>query len=238
LGLSDPPDLIGRGKPHRNGIRSMPQVFSRWMNVISRVTIFGAVFFIAGAIWLLCLLVRSPYMTEAGVIREQPVPFSHKHHVGDVGLDCRYCHTSVENSKFAGIPATEVCMNCHSQLFTQSAMLEPVRASYRTGKPLKWTRVHNVPDYVYFDHSIHVHKGIACESCHGRVDKMPLTWREHTLLMEWCLDCHREPQKHVRPLDQVFVMDWQPPANREALSRDLIVKHHIESKTDCTICHR
>jgi hypothetical protein len=216
----------------------MPQIFPRQMNTLSRVSIFGAVGFLALAIFLLGLIVRSPYVTEAGVIREQPIPFSHQHHVGDVGLDCRYCHTSVEVSPFAGMPATKVCMNCHSQLWSQSPMLEPVRASFRTGKPLRWTRVHDLPDFAYFDHSIHVKKGIGCVSCHGRVDRMPLMWRENTLLMEWCLDCHRHPEQHVRPLDEVFSMDWRPPPDRQQLADALIREYHVHRKTDCYDCHR
>lgn len=156
------------------------------MNTVSRVTIFGAVLFLAGVLTTIFTIVRSPYVTEVGVVREQPVPFSHQHHVGDVGLDCRYCHTSVEDSSFAGIPPTQTCMNCHSQLFADSAMLAPVRDSFRAGKPLFWTRVNDLPDFVYFNHEIHIHKGVACVTCHGEVAKMPLMWREHTLHMQWC----------------------------------------------------
>jgi Zn ribbon nucleic-acid-binding protein len=216
----------------------MPQIFPRQMNTVARVSIFGAVLFLTAAFWVLAVVARSPYVTEAGVIREQPVPFSHKHHVGDVGLDCRYCHTSVEQSSFAGIPPTKVCMNCHSQLWTDSPMLEPVRVSFRTGKPLQWTRVHNLPDFVYFDHSIHVYKGIGCVTCHGRVDEMPLMWRENTLLMEWCVNCHRHPEQYVRPRQEVFAMDWQPPADRAALAKAWMVRQHVQSKTDCYTCHR
>ena len=133
--------------------------------------------------------------------REQPIPFSHAHHVGGLGIDCRYCHTSVETSSFAGIPPTKTCMNCHSQIWSTSPTLEPVRESFRTGVSIQWTRVNDLPDYVYFNHSIHVNKGIGCESCHGRVDRMPLTWQENSLQMDWCLDCHRDPGKHIRPRD-------------------------------------
>lgn len=220
----------------------MPQVFHPSMNTLSRVSIFGAVFFIAALLALLYVLVRSPYWTEAGIVRVQPVPFSHKHHVGDDGIDCRYCHTSVENSSFAGIPSTKICMNCHSQLWAESPMLEPVRASFRTGTPLQWTRVHDLPDYVYFDHSIHVAKGIGCVSCHGRVDEMPLMWRENTLLMEWCLDCHRQPEQHVRPVEAVFDMDWRPPLDERGTSQvdpqQLVEHYNVKSKTSCYYCHR
>ena len=146
---------------------------------------------------------------------QQPVPFSHKHHVSDDGIDCRYCHTSVEKSSFAGLPPTETCMTCHSQIWTDSPMLAPVRASFATNTPLKWNRVHDLPGYVYFNHSIHVAKGIGCSTCHGRVDQMPLTRKTETLYMKWCLDCHRNPQKYIRPRDKIYDMAWQP-ARRSA----------------------
>lgn len=216
----------------------MPQIFHPRMNTISRVTIFGAVFFLAGLFALMYLAVRSPYLTEAGMVRPQPVPFSHKHHVGDVGLDCRYCHTSVEDSSFAGIPPTATCMNCHSQLFTDSPMLQPVRDSDANGTPLEWTRVHDLPGYAYFDHSIHLHKGMGCTTCHGPVNEMPLMYQEHSLLMEWCLDCHRHPERHVRPREEVFATDWSPPANYEELAEKLIAEYGIRSETSCSTCHR
>lgn len=216
----------------------MPQIFHPSFNTISRVSIFGAVGFIAAAIALVWFVMRSPYITQAGVIKPQPVPFSHQHHVGDVGLDCRYCHTSVEDSSFAGIPPTETCMGCHSQLFTDSELLAPVRESYATGKPLEWTRVHDIPDFAYFNHSIHVAKGIACATCHGRVDRMPLMWREVTLHMEWCLECHRDPAKFVRGREAVFAMDWVPPEGRPDIGRELVDAYHIQSKTSCSVCHR
>lgn len=181
---------------------------------------------------------ESPYITEVGVARTQPIPFSHKHHVGDNGIDCRYCHTSVEDSSFAGIPPTTTCMNCHTQIWADSAMLAPVRESFRTGLPIQWTRVHNLPGFVYFDHSIHVHKGIGCSTCHGRVDQMPLMWRENTLYMDWCLDCHREPERFVRPREHVFSMDYVPPADQLALGRKLVKDYNIEKLTSCSTCHR
>ena len=216
----------------------MPQFFSRKMNIISRVSVFGSLGIVSAGFYIGWQVVRSPYVTEAGVIREQPVPFSHKHHVGDIGLDCRYCHTSVEKSAFAGIPATKVCMNCHSQLWRSSEMLAPVRDSFRTGKPLKWTRVHDLPDYVYFNHSIHVKKGVACASCHGRVDRMPLMWRENTLLMEWCVNCHRNPKPHLRPPDKVFDMTWRRSDDASVSPEKLAINNHVKSKTDCYACHR
>jgi hypothetical protein len=216
----------------------MPQIFRRSTNAIARITILGAIFVVAIVTWLLMVVFRSDYLTEVRVVRDQPVPFSHKHHVADDGIDCRYCHTSVEISSFAGLPATETCMTCHSQIWADSPMLEPVRASLQNNTPLRWTRVHDLPDFVYFDHSIHVNKGIGCSTCHGAVDEMPLMWRENTLLMEWCLACHREPEKYVRPREAVFRMDWTPPPNQPELGRQLVTQYKIRRLTDCYTCHR
>ncbi len=218
----------------------MAQIFHPSTNTVSKLTIFGAVFLIGGLLWLLAELNRSSYVTEANVVRPQPVPFSHKHHVSGLGIDCRYCHTSVEQSAFAGIPSTAICMNCHSQIWTNSPMLEPVRESYRTGQPLRWTRVHNLAEFAYFDHSIHVNKGVGCATCHGRVDQMPLVSQERSLLMEWCLDCHRSPEQYLRPREQVFNMAWSPPADQVDQGTELVRKYNIRSEqlTDCSICHR
>lgn len=216
----------------------MAQIFHRSTNTLSKLSIFGAVFIIAGVGWAATVLVRSSYMTEVGVVRDQPVPFSHKHHVGGMGIDCRYCHTSVENSPFAGIPPTKTCMTCHSQIWADSPTLEPVRASFREDRSIEWTRVHELADFVYFDHSIHLKKGIGCVTCHGRVDQMPMTWRVNNLQMEWCLDCHRAPERYVRPREYVFSMDWQPPADQLALGRQLVEEYHIQKLTNCSTCHR
>jgi hypothetical protein len=170
---------------------------------------------------------------------EQPVPFSHKHHVGDDGIDCRYCHSAVETHAFAGIPPLSTCMTCHSQLYTDTAALKPVVDSWRHGVALHWQRVHQLPDFVYFNHSIHVAKGVGCVTCHGRVDRMPLTWRARPLSMQWCLDCHRAPQKHLRPRQRVFDMQWQPK-DQLALGTRLMQRYHIDAArlTDCSVCHR
>jgi hypothetical protein len=191
--------------------------------------------------WISIIFTRSSYGTDAGVVRLQPVPFSHQHHVGILGIDCRYCHTSVENSSFAGFPPTKTCMNCHSQIWVGSEMLEPVRASYRTDRSLAWQRVYNLPGFVYFDHSIHIHKGIGCSSCHGRLDEMPLTFQVPSLLMEWCLNCHRNPEREIRPREAVFDMKWEAPQNQLALGRQLLREYQIQdstSLTSCSICHR
>ena len=170
----------------------------------------------------------------------QTPPFSHKHHVGDVGLDCRFCHASVETGAFAGIPPTSTCMTCHSQLFKGQPMLAPVAASLRDDRPLNWIRVHRVPDFVYFNHSIHISKGIGCSTCHGRVDQMPLMWRTQSLEMSWCLDCHRAPENHLRPRAEVFDMTWQPPADQLQQGRALLAAYQIDRRrlTDCSNCHR
>ena len=216
----------------------MAQIFHRSTNTISRVSVFGGIGIIAVLVTTLAAINRSSYVTDVGVARSQPVQFSHKHHVSDDGIDCRYCHTSVEESSFAGIPSTKICMNCHTQIWAESPILAPVRESFRTGKSLEWTRVNNLPGFVYFDHSIHVHKGVGCATCHGRVDQMPLMWRENTLYMEWCLECHRNPERFVRPREQVFSMDWQPPSDQIALGQKLVQQYKIESLTSCSVCHR
>jgi len=184
---------------------------------------------------------QSPYFTEVNVARQQPVPFSHKHHVTDDGIDCRYCHTSVEKSSFAGIPSTHICMSCHSKLWVDSPMLEPVRMSYQTDRSLEWTRVNALPDFVYFDHSIHVSKGVGCTTCHGPIGDMPLTWRANTLYMRWCLDCHRNPERYVRRREDVFKASYKPPPDQIALGRWLVNEYRIKDVrqlTDCYTCHR
>jgi hypothetical protein len=216
----------------------MAQIFHRSTNTFSKVSIFGAVFFIAFLGWLFSAFSRSSWATQAGVAREQPVPFSHAHHVGDVGLDCRYCHTSVETSGFANIPPTKTCMNCHTQIWSTSPTLEPVRESFRTDRSIPWTRVHDLPDFAYFNHSIHISKGVGCETCHGRIDKMPLTFQKASLQMEWCLDCHRHPEQYVRPREAVFQMDYEAPADQETLGRQLVKEYKIQSLTSCSTCHR
>jgi hypothetical protein len=222
----------------------MNQIFHPSMNTISRVSIFGAIFILIAITAIVYYFVRSPYLTGEDVPINQPVPFSHQHHVEQLGIDCRYCHTSVEKAAFAGIPSTHTCMTCHSQIWTEAPMLEPVRESYRTGIPIPWNRVHDLSDFVYFNHSIHVTKGVGCESCHGRVNEMPLVWKEETLFMEWCLDCHRHPERYVRPADQVFVMGWEDeaPSGYDQLVEGprLVSEYGLEDYRldDCSICHR
>ena len=216
----------------------MSQIFHPSTNTIAKVSILGAVFIAVGLLFAVYGVNQSSYVTQVGVAREQPVPFSHKHHVGGLGIDCRFCHTTVETSAFAGIPPTETCMGCHSQVWSDSPMLEPVRASFRNGTPLRWTRVHDLPGFVYFDHSIHLNKGLGCSTCHGRVDQMPLMWAESTLHMEWCLNCHRHPERYLRPRDKVFQMDYQPPSDQLALGAKLAAEYKVQKLTDCYTCHR
>ena len=223
----------------------MPQIFHRSFNTVSRVSIFGAVFFIAFLGWALISLAESAYATGAGITRDQPVPFSHQHHVGQLGIDCRYCHESVDKAAFAGMPSTKTCMNCHQQIWTGSPMLEPVRESYRTGKSIEWERVHRLAGFVYFNHSVHVNHGVGCASCHGPVNKMPLMYQHGTLLMEWCLDCHRHPEPNLRPADAIYDMDWRwgPDHDAEQEGRKLADQDHYgiqptKKLIDCSTCHR
>jgi hypothetical protein len=216
----------------------MPQIFHRSFNTISRVTIFGAAFLVAFFGWVLLVLARSSYVTNVGITREQPVPFSHEHHVTGLGIDCRYCHDGVTKSSFAGMPPTKTCMNCHQQIWVGSTMLEPVRQAYKEDKPLRWERVHRLADFVYFNHSVHVNNGIACATCHGPVDHMPLMYQHGTLLMEWCLNCHRQPEQFVRPRDEVFNMTWEPPADKPNLGKDLADEYQLRKLTHCSTCHR
>ncbi len=216
----------------------MRQFFPPVANSIARLSILGVVLALAFALWAGAMIVRSPYETRQSEPREQPVPFSHEHHAGGLGIDCRYCHTTVETSSFANIPATKICMNCHSQMWAASPTLDPVRQSYLTGRSIAWTRVHDLPGFVYFNHSIHVHKGIGCSTCHGRVDRMPLTWQAESLRMQWCLDCHRNPERYVRPVDKIFDMDYQPPPDQLALGKRLVLEYDIHNLTSCSTCHR
>ena len=216
----------------------MGQLFPKRINTIAKLSIIGGLGFVVGLMFLGGFLTRAPYYTQVGVAREQPVPFSHKHHVGGVGIDCRYCHNSVEKGSFAGIPPTNTCMKCHSQLFKDEPILEPVRSSARTGKPMEWTKVHDLPDYVYFNHSIHVKKGMSCVTCHGQVDKMPLMMKQNTLHMEWCLSCHRNPEKFVGLREHVFDPHWKNTESQKTLGPRLVKEYKIKKLTDCSVCHR
>jgi hypothetical protein len=219
----------------------MAQVFAPNANSLAKFSILALLLAAVGGLVALDLVHRSPAVRYTNTPRKQPVPFSHKHHV-NMGIDCRYCHTSVEVSNTANIPPTRVCMNCHNLLYSEADMLEPVRESWRTGESIEWTRVHDLPDFVYFNHSIHVNKGIGCSTCHGRVDKMPLVWKEEPLFMKWCLECHRAPEKFIRPKEEVFNMAWEPPEDQLEKGRILVEEYKVDAKnyrlTECWICHR
>jgi len=216
----------------------MAQIFHRSTNTISRVSIYGAVILVAVLGYAVDVVNQTSYVTEVHNARPQPVPFSHKHHVSELGLDCRYCHSSVEDSSSAGMPPTQTCMACHSQIWTNAAILEPVRASYRDSTPIVWTRVNALPDFVYFNHSIHIAKGVGCTTCHGPIGEMNITWREQSLYMRWCLECHNAPEKYLRPRSEVFNAFYKPPADQEALGQRLMVEYKVQKLTNCTTCHR
>ena len=219
----------------------MAQIFHRSANLIARSSVLALVVLANLALAGILVVARSPYITNERVIRSQPLQFSHKHHAGDDGIDCRYCHSSVETSAYAGIPPTKTCMNCHSVLFNNVGYLEPVRESFRTDVSIQWVKVHRLADYVYFNHSIHINKGIGCSTCHGTVNQMGLLFQASPLNMQWCLDCHRHPEQNVRPKDQVFNMDWKAPANQEEIGKKLAQERHIRTTaelTSCSTCHR
>lgn len=229
----------------------MAQIFHRGSNMFARLSVYGMVVVLGVLTFVLYQIEESPWYTNQDAVQTQPVPFSHRHHAGEDGIDCRYCHTTVEKSSFAGMPSTETCMTCHSQIWTNAAILEPVRASYRTNVSLSWTRVNALPQFVYFDHSIHVHKGIGCTTCHGPVATMAMTYRAGTLYMSWCLECHRDPAKYVRPESEVFNAFYKPPSpihpvrfegvsytNQMELGRTLVKKYQLQTFQYCSTCHR
>lgn len=219
----------------------MAQVFYPSANTIARLSLLVLLLILGSLAWVGLMVVRSPYATNVGVVVSQPVPFSHQHHVAGLGIDCRYCHTSVEESAFAGIPSTQICYGCHSQVWANAPMLEPVRASMRNDEPLVWTRVHDLPDHAYFNHSIHVRQGVGCVTCHGNVGEMPLMWKAERMQMDWCLDCHRAPEKYVRPREHVFDLTWEPKEDQLTLGRRLVEEYGIDTSgllMDCWTCHR
>lgn len=218
----------------------MRQIFPPGANAIAKGSIIGMVLLVAVILGGSYVLVRSPWWTGQSVTVTQPVMFSHQHHVGGLGIQCQYCHTSVTRSAYADMPPTHTCMSCHSQVWTNAAMLEPVRQSYATGQPIQWNRVTNVGDFVYFNHSIHVQKGVGCATCHGQIDQMPLTYKAEPMDMGWCLNCHQNPEQYLRPRDQVFNMEYQPPADQIALGQQLLKEYNIDKTrlTNCYVCHR
>ena len=237
-GVAGARPLISATVFHGQKFYSMAQIFHRSANTLARASILGVVLLLSAVGAALMKLKRSPYVTTQHIAPEQPIPFSHQHHAAGLGLDCRYCHTSVEDSSFAGIPPTKTCMNCHAQIWTNAPMLAPVRFSFSSGQSLQWTRVHDLPDFVYFNHSIHVKKGVGCETCHGRVDKMPLMYQNASLEMRWCLDCHRNPEKFVRPREFITKMGYEPAEPQEVIGKRLVQEYHIQKLETCWTCHR
>ena len=219
----------------------MRQLFAPGADAVLRLWLWSGVVVVAVLLLVLAGVARSSYLSTVGIAPAQPVPFSHKHHSGELGVDCRYCHTQVEQYATAGIPPTYTCMTCHSQIWTGAPMLAPVRDSLAKDDPLHWTRVNRLPDYVYFNHSIHIAKGVGCSTCHGPVNEMQLTYRANAFQMQFCLNCHRNPERYVRPKEQIWNMEWAPPWDQGKLGPELVAQNHIRSAgvlTDCSICHR
>jgi len=218
----------------------MAQIFSPHANQVVYAILYGllASVFVVPMVWV--TIDHSPWHTGQFVAQAQPVPFSHAHHVGEVGLACEYCHGAAKTSASAGLPATEVCMTCHSQILADAPVLAPVRASFTSGTPMVWNRVNQLPDYVYFNHAAHVNNGVGCVTCHGRIDEMPLTAQAAPLTMEWCLNCHRDPAPNLRPETAEYSMDWQPAEDPRNLGTALLAHYqiHPEALTDCYVCHR
>jgi hypothetical protein len=213
-------------------------VFPKWLDRL-RPVVGGALLVVPVLAVAIVYYGGSPKTTDVGYRPEQPVPYSHALHAGELGIDCVYCHTTVEQSARGALPPTQTCMNCHTAIYPDSPLLLPVRESHATGMPVAWVRVHDLPDYVYFDHSAHVSRGVGCVECHGRVDRMEVVHQEHTLSMGWCLDCHRDPETRLRPRDQITSMTWQPAeGDREELGRRLVEENDIHPSEDCSTCHR
>lgn len=210
--------------------------FPLWSN---RAFVLALVFLGSVPVYVICVMAFAtmPGTVSVGYAPEQPVPFSHRLHAGDLGLDCRYCHNTVEESAHAAVPPTHTCMNCHTNIRNDSPLLAPIRESYETGEPVEWNRVHDLPDYAYFNHSAHVTRGIGCASCHGRIDTMEVVTQQEPLSMGWCLDCHREPEQHLRPLDRITDMEWAPE-NQLEIGRRLRQEYNINPSTSCSTCHR
>ncbi len=216
------------------------QLFTPGANTFARLSAVAGGLIAALVIGYLLVRMHSPYTkAPVGIAVTQPVRFSHQLHAGQLNLDCRYCHTSVEKSAYAGIPDTQTCMTCHSQVARYSKLLEPVRNSYANNTRITWNSVHALAQHVYFNHSIHVNKGIGCETCHGRVDEMPIVWRAQVMTMKWCLDCHKDPSRYIRPTTAVYTFGWKPPVPQAQLGPQLIKDYHINVKglTDCVVCH-
>ena len=218
----------------------MTQIFSPAADTWLRLFLVTSLALTAGGAVMIVGVARSDYVTSVDFRPSQPVPFSHRHHAGELGIDCRYCHSSVENGPHAGLPPTKTCMTCHSQIWTNASMLAPVRESLAENKPIVWTRVARLPDYVFFRHDVHIAKGVGCETCHGRIDEMALTYRAKAFTMQFCLDCHRDPAPNLRPADVVTAMGWKPQGDARATGASIIAHQNIRvgELTHCYVCHR
>ncbi len=220
----------------------MAQFFHKSANNIARISMVVAVLLGGTVFYVYTQVARSSYLTGRYLEKQQPVQFSHKHHVGDDGIDCRYCHATVETTASAGMPPTQTCMNCHNQLWLDSPYLEPIRASYRENKPIEWERVHDLPEYVYFNHSIHINKGVGCASCHGDIANMPAVYQENTLQMEWCLSCHRDPNPNIRPKAEIYNTSWNSaditPEQQKEVDGKIKSLRNTQMLTSCSTCHR
>src|SRR5919199_4759911 len=212
----------------------MPQLFRPSSNTIAKVGIVSVISLVASTIAVAYIADRGPWSTSVALAPVQPVEFSHKHHVKDDGIDCRYCHTSVENSGYAGLPPTETCMSCHSQIWSNASVTQPIRDSWASGRSIEWTRVHDLPDFVYFNHSIHLNKGIGCSTCHGQINEMALTYKVNTLNMNWCVNCHRNPAQYIRPRSEVYNMAWERPTNDRDFGKRLVQEYKIASVEQLT----
>jgi hypothetical protein len=216
----------------------MSALFSPRSDALLKLVLGALVVGALGTLSGLMLYWRVPYGTGQGSPPQQPVMFDHRHHVQDDLMDCRYCHASVDKAPSAGIPSTQLCLSCHAQVWNKSPLLDQVRASWFSGQPIRWVRVHKLPDFVYFNHAIHVTKGIGCAECHGRVDRMPAIEQVQPLTMGWCLDCHRNPKPRLRPRSEITNMAWQPPADRPSLGEELAKAYDVHARINCTTCHR
>jgi hypothetical protein len=216
----------------------MSLLFRPRHNTLAQISLFVLAAGAVGTLGGLMIYVRTPLARGMEDPIEQPLQFDHRHHTRDEGIDCRYCHTTVDRSPHASIPPTQLCLNCHSQVWNKSPLLEPVRQSFFENKPLTWRRVYRVPDFVYFNHSIHVNKGVGCVTCHGRVDQMAAVEKATPLTMGWCLDCHRNPEKNLRPLEEITNMTWQPEGDPAVAGRLLAEQYDVHTRISCSTCHR
>lgn len=212
-------------------------VFPKWSNKVPAIIGLNILFVILFVIYLFAYWF-SPSSLEIGYQPEQPIPYSHQFHAGELGIDCRYCHYNVEKAAHANIPSAELCLNCHNQIKTNSPHIKKIKEHYDNNTPIEWVNVHMLPDYSYFNHSRHVNSGISCVQCHGRVDQMEIVQQVESLSMSWCLECHRNPEKYVWPKDQVTNLDWQPEEDQLVMGKRLVEEYHLNPKVQCSVCHR